>query len=362
MLVGDADSGAARAATTRDAMRTLALTALFLVWSVMSAAQTTPTPDCSPVGNVQFACGIPAPEDLVVVPGDQWVVASAFAGSGGIYFVRVSDRSSFLAYPTATAVERLDARTYNTCPGPPDAAAKAKWQTHGLFLQPGSGSVHRLYVVVHGSRESVEVFDVDVSRATPSLTWIGCAIAPDPIGLNSVRGLPGGGFVATNFLARNGDPAATKRMLGGELNGELWEWHTTSGWQKVPGSEAAGANGLEMSDDGRWLYVAAWGTQSFFRLSRGEATPVRNEVPLGFRVDNIRWARDGSILAAGQGGDQTARATIVVKLDPQTLSVREIIRHPDTQTFDAGTVAVEVGRELWVGSFRGDRLAIFPAP
>ena len=36
-----------------------------------------------------------------------------------------------------------------------------------------------------------------------------------------------------------------------ERNGELWEWHTASGWQKVPGSESSGANGIEISPDGR---------------------------------------------------------------------------------------------------------------
>jgi hypothetical protein len=43
-----------------------------------------------------------------------------------------------------------------------------------------------------------------------------------------------------------------------------------------------------------------------------------------------------------------------VKVDPKTLRVREVIRHADTPAFAAGTVAVEVGKELWVGSFRGD--------
>jgi sugar lactone lactonase YvrE len=71
-------------------------------------------------------------------------------------------------------------------------------------------------------------------------------------------------------------------------------------WQKVPGSEASGANGIEISKDGRWYYVAAWGSQSFFRLSRGGATPVRNEIPLGFRVDNIHWGRNGKLLATGR--------------------------------------------------------------
>jgi sugar lactone lactonase YvrE len=325
------------------------------------APAPTPAP-CTPAGTVQFVCGLQAPEDLVVLPGDQWVVAGAYAGRGGVYLIRASDRSTVFAYPTEKAVERIDAKTYNSCPGPPDAATKAKFQTHGLYLLAGTNSVHRLFVVLHGGRESIEVFEVDARQATPALTWIGCAVAPEPVGLNSVRGLPDGGFIATNFLARGGfGGPAMKAMMSGEKNGELWEWHTASQWQKLAGTETAGANGLELSQDGRTVYVAAWGTQSFFRVSRGQATPARQEVPLGFRVDNIRWARDGSILAAGQGG--TPAASIVVKIDPGTLAVREVLRHPDTTGgFGAGTVAVEVGKELWVGSFRGDRLAIFPLP
>jgi sugar lactone lactonase YvrE len=129
----------------------------------------------------------------------------------------------------------------------------------------------------------------------------------------------------------------------------------------VPKSEAAGANGLEMSNDGKTLYVAAWGSQSFFRLSRGEASPKRDEVPLGFRVDNIRWARDGSILATGQGGVAPMQTTNIVRVDPKTLKVTELVKQANTDAFGAGTVAVEVGNDLWVGSFRGDRVAIFPA-
>ena len=150
-------------------------------------------------------------------------------------------------------------------------------------------------------------------------------------------------------------------MQAGEKNGELWEWHTGSGWKIVPGSEASGANGIEISKDGKWFYVAAWGSQSFFRLSRGQTPPKRDEVKLGFRVDNIRWAADGSILAAGQGGTAPTQTSNVVKVNPETLAVRDVIREPSNPTFGAGTVAVEVGSQIWVGSFRGDRIAIFPA-
>jgi hypothetical protein len=303
---------------------------------------------------VQFVCGQQGPEDLVVVPGGAWVVTGVFGGAGGINVLRVSDRTSTKVYPAASAKDKFDRKAYPACPGPPDVS---KFTTHGLSLLPGRRNVHRLFVVGHGAREAIEVFELDAGPQTPVLTWIGCAVAADPIGLNSVRGLPDGGFIASNFLPRGGPPAATQRMMAGEKNGELWEWHAQSGWQKVPGSEAAGANGLEMSADGKMLFVAAWGSQSFFRLSRGPATPKRDEIPLGFRVDNIRWARGGSILAAGQG----AGGTVVVRVDPKTLAVTDVLKRPAANGFNAGTVAVEVGNSYWIGSFAGDRIAVVPA-
>ena len=269
--------------------------------------------------------------------------------------IRTRDRMPFTAYPAPSAKNQLDKKTYPDCPGPPTA----KFQTHGVYVEPGNGPRHKLFAVGHGDREAIEVFEIDASASpTPTASWLGCVIAPNPIGLNSVRGLPDGGFITTNFLPRGGTPEATQQMLAGAKNGELWEWHTASGWQKIPGSEAAGANGVELSADGKTLYVAAWGSQSFFRVTRGAAPPKRDEIPLGFRIDNIHWARDGSLWGTGQ----TEGGWKAVKIDPQTLAVREVVAQKDSVEFNAGTAVAEVGDTLWVGSFRGNRIAIVPAP
>jgi hypothetical protein len=74
--------------------------------------------------------------------------------------------------------------------------------------------------------------------------------------------------------------------------------------------------------------------------------------------DNIHWARDGTLWAVGQA----AQNWKAVKIDPRTLEVRDVVSQPDTPAFGAGTALVEVGDVLWVGSFRGNRLAIVPAP
>jgi hypothetical protein len=98
-------------------------------------------------------------------------------------------------------------------------------------------------------------------------------------------------------------------------------------------------------------------------MPRDGRTPgKREEISLGFRIDNIHWARDGSLLAGGQGGATPQTQTIdVVKINPKTLVVTPVLHRPNSEAFGGGTVAAEVGRDLWIGSFRGDRIAIIPS-
>jgi DNA-binding beta-propeller fold protein YncE len=78
------------------------------------------------------------------------------------------------------------------------------------------------------------------------------------------------------------------------------------------------------------------------------------EVPLGFRVDNLHRAKDGSLLAAGQGQGTSD----IVKIDPNTMKVTKLLQRRDDASFRGGTVALEVGDRLWVGSYAGDRIAL----
>jgi hypothetical protein len=222
--------------------------------------------------------------------------------------------------------------------------------------------VHTLYVVRHGAREAVEVFELDAAGERPTLTWIGCVVAPESVSLNSVAALPGGGFGATNFNLEEG---------------QVWEWQPAAGWTAVPGSEMVGPNGLVASPDGRWFYIGGWGTRSLIRVSRGLAPPSVDAVDVGFQIDNVRWAPDGSLLAAGHLGDDGPESIFaclgeracdgvtsrVAAVDPQTLTAREIVRYPSNDNIIIATVALQVGDEIWVGGIGGsDRIARFAAP
>ena len=352
-------------------MKVLTLLAAIVVIAVIAlpigiVAQGPPrggpaAPPCVQAGNTQYVCGQVSPEDLVIVPGGEWVVSTVYAAPGGIRIINVKDKSTTTIYPSATAKEQFDNKTYDTCPGAPNDAMKANMQTHGVAIKEGRNGQHTLYVVNHGQRESIEVFQMDANVRPPALTWIGCAVAPGQVGLNEVLPLADGGFISTDFMARGIDQGARGRAMAGENNGALWEWHTGKGWAKIPGSDSSMPNGLEISKDGKTLYVATWGDQAFFRLSLGQNPPKRDNVKLGFRADNVRWAPDGTLFVTGQMLEQPA-STNIVKIHPDTLRVTEILKRPNTPEFSNGTVTVQVGKELWVGTFRGDRLLVVPAP
>src|SRR2546423_9613206 len=201
--------------------------ATFALLTPQLAGQTPAA--CNSAGSVQFICGQEAPEDLVVVPGSQWVFVSVMSGAGGIRVINVRDMTTSVVYPAAASREQFDARTYDGCPGAPDAAEKASFRTHGLALRPGRNSTHTLYAVHHGKRESIEVFQVDARATPPSLTWIGCAVVADPIGLNSVVALPDGGVVAADFLPRRDEAPGCGKISARETRRAPWGRHTGHG-------------------------------------------------------------------------------------------------------------------------------------
>ena len=140
----------------------------------------------------------------------------------------------------------------------------------------------------------------------------------------------------------------------------------------VPGSESQGPNGIEASPDGRWLYVNLWPARKVMRLSRGQTPVVKDLVDVAFQPDNIRWQADGSLLAAGHGGVNTPRvieclmkvcadaSSVVARIDPKSWTAKEIIRYPASEKFFSSTVALQVGKEIWIGTITGDRIARYP--
>lgn len=329
-----------------------------LVWcAALAAVSAQDQAACEADGDVQFVCGPVSPEDLIAVPRTPLVLVASMAEEGHLYLADTRDHTATALFPAPDARTRQDTATYGACPGPPTA----RFQPHGLSLRHGDGDIHTLYVVGHGDREAIEVFWLDMGGSSPIITWIGCVAAPEGVRFNSITALRGGGFAATHFT---------------QPEGEVWEWRPGLDWAEVPGSSMSGPNGLLVSDDGRWYYIGGWGTNSVVRLSRGREPVEKSEVDVGFQVDNLRWAPDGSILAAGQASDgqRTVFECVgdgncegftsrVARVDPDTLAAEEIVSYPSNEHLILGTGAIEVDGEIWLGAVGGGtRIARFAAP
>jgi hypothetical protein len=349
-----------------------------LIMATISVSGTYPASaaePCNPAGNLGFVCGPLNSEDLVQVPGTAWIVASgmdggAAGGRGSLHLLDSRDKSWKTLFPGQQPQVRWDKKTYGDCPSPPDLA---KFSAHGLNLRSGNGGADTLYVVNHGGRESIEIFALDASGAEPTVAWVGCAVMPAHTWPNSVAPLPDGGMVVTDMFDPP-DPKAPDKMNAGENTGAVYEWHPDKGYALVPGSRMSGNNGIEVSPDGKWIYVAAWGNKAVIRLARGGATPgERDTLAAGFLVDNLRWAPDGGLIVAGQDvpakqvfgcfQSHATRCTQPWRIDRWDTSAMKLVplaTKPGNPDFGDATVGLVVGDDMFVGTFRGDRIAYFP--
>ncbi len=321
--------------------------------------------ECPPVSGISFICGPSAAEDLVRVPGTHWIVTSGMverSHPGALNLINADKKTWEILYPGANPQNELDAKSYSSCPGAPDAKT---FGAHGIALQDNGNRGATILAVNHG-REAVEVFKLNAAGTKPSIRWVGCVPMSKDISLNSVAFLPGGGFVATKFY----DPTAPEgfgAIMARKITGGVLEWHPGTGVKPIAGTELSGANGIEVSKDGKTLYVAAWGTQELVRFSRINDAVQKTVIKLDFSPDNLRWAPDGTILIAGQNSAPVAKSGFpfkgwtVAKLDPATMKVTEILKDGGESPLQNVSVAIDVDGTLWIGPFSGNRVGYKPA-
>src|SRR5262245_52610162 len=55
---------------------------------------------CTPVGDIRFLCNMASPEDLAVIPGSDWVIASGNRDGGRLHLINVRQKMSTILFPT----------------------------------------------------------------------------------------------------------------------------------------------------------------------------------------------------------------------------------------------------------------------
>jgi hypothetical protein len=307
------------------------------------------------------------PEDLVLVPNTRWMLASGMAPGSGLHLVDTRAKTVRSVYTAGTAAARPDTTKFAACPGPLDPKQAV---LHGLSLRSAAGGRHTVYATNHGSRESVEVFELDTSGAAPVATWVGCVLAPGKMSFNSVAAFSDGTLVATVLIT----PDKTfEDAFAQRITGVVMQWTPGSpAFSALPGTELSANNGIETSPDDREFYVVSTTTKRIVAYARNNTgKPLRVAQLKEFGPDNVRWTTDDRLITAGMIDDEPAcggapkseagircpRGYVVATIDPKTMIVTEVARGPATTAFTGTAMALVTGGELWLGSFNADRLA-----
>jgi hypothetical protein len=333
--------------------------------------------ECADAGGIHAVCGMQNPEDLALLPDGRTLIVSQFGSMtaqrpGNIALLDLETEALRIVYPVpAPSTDVTDSKATAgwgdpACPGPPGAV----FNPHGLDLDTRTDGRRQLLVVNHGGRESIEVFEVDHSAAGTEVHWRGCVIAANGLFINDLVHLPEGGFLVTHMMDPENSTWDMLRAAFGRDIGRVYEWQPETGFQPVPGTDAPFPNGIELSADGREIYLNVYMGGEVRRIDR-ETGELLGSAEVS-SPDNSSWAPDGRLLVASHLGgiadqqlcmDVTSGACpmrfAIVALDPKTLEAEVLFEHEGVP-MGAGTMAIDTGDELLIGSFAADRMLRVP--
>jgi hypothetical protein len=327
---------------------------------------------CEPAHRIVPDCRFQNPEDLAVSPSGRFLLVSQFGSVDG------TRAGSLAAYdPAAGSIEILfpgqgasserpePAWGEPSCTPPPTDA----FAPHGIDVEQLEDGTQALYVVNHGGRESVEMFEVEDDGRRVGLVWRGCVTAPRHGYFNDLVVLRDGGFWVSQMFPREAHPVwmMLRMRVGRHAPGYAYHWSADSGFRRIAGTETRFANGIEKSMDERHLFLSSYLGDEVLKVDTVTGSVVgRAPVP---SPDNLTWAPNGELLAAGhlaslpdflsctrlEEGSCGFRFQIVA-IEAETMSARTVLDH-EGPPMGAATVALVLGDGLYLGTFAGDRIA-----
>ncbi|MBX3706780.1 MAG: hypothetical protein KF911_09085 [Pseudomonadales bacterium] len=343
-------------------------------WLAACSGGTPPILGCEAGDGIEPDCRFQNPEDLVASPAGAFILVSQFGDMEG------HRPGSLVALdPASGDIRPLYPEPRNEAPtpgwghpdcGPPDTG---RFAPHGIDLKRLDSGTDALYVVNHGGRESVEMFEVREDDDALELVWRGCVVAPDDGYFNDVLVLANGDFRVSQMFPRGANVlwTALRMQLTGYAPGHALHWSPARGFEYIPGTDAKFANGLAQSPDERFLYVNSYFGNEVIKVDTQTGTRIGSvAVP---SPDNLSWSPTGELLAAGHlasitetlGCQDLATGSCgfrfqIVAIDTEALTGRVVLDHAGPP-MGAATVALPFGEHVYLGTFAGDRIARVPA-
>lgn len=342
----------------------LALTLPLLLGMPLALAGSVP---CEETDGIHSICGLAAPEDLVPAPNGRDLIFGQMATPGGLFLLDTRDDSVHSLLPTGPAPAPAELWGEADCDEP------TSWLgAHGLDLRQRADGRWQLLVVNHTERESVEFFELLDARADrPRAVWRGCAIAPEEGNFNDVIGLADGSLLVTHMADRRRQLWSALLAAFGRDTGFVYRWTSLSGFVPLPGTEGAFPNGILLAPDEQSFYLNIYFGDSVRRhaVDSGELlAEVAVEKP-----DNSSWADDGRLLVASHQanlwqlfrsleqdhGEPSLLPFTIVAIDTETMVAQPLLQR-EGPPMGAGTVALQRGGDLYIGSYVGDRIIRLP--
>lgn len=343
----------------------LALALLVALAAVARAAE--PILDCDPRGSARPVCGFQSPEDLAPLPGGDAILVSEYGGMLGekpgslALLVLASDERRVLFRGGDAKAEPAAGWGDPACPGPPPAS----FGPHGIDVASRPDGRLALAVVQHAGRQSIELFELRGGGSDWRVAWRGCVVVPADAWPNDVVWLPDGSLVVSSMMPLS--QGLETMMTGRPDPGFALHWRPGAGFREIPGTRGPLANGVEVSPDGSKLYLNLTRADEVRRVDLASGRVEASAKVQG--PDNSTWAPDGRLLVASlraMGSEDFAVCNplprgacplpfAIVAVDVATMQGRDVYAGSGPP-MGAGTVGLQVGSELFVGSFAGDRV------
>ena len=350
--------------------RLLFLAAFSLLLLGFRTIDAEPIIDCTAKGNARPICGFSNPEDIVVLPGNQAIVIGEYGASkeatGRLVIFELESEKQHTVFRGGQGQGAAEPGWGDpSCTTPPGA----EFNAHGIDLVRRDDGRLELLVIQHGSREAVELFEVAGAGTDWQVTWRGCVPAPPNASLNSVAALSNGDFYTTQMIPLE-PHIDLKKEIPRYITGHAFAWSQSDAtFRKVEGTDGAMPNGIVTSPDGRFIYMNATAEHSVRKVEVATGRELgRTTVDM---PDNARWAPDGRVLISSLDKDLSPEKFAaclsikagacdipfkIVALDPESMTIVETLYKSDGAPMGAGTVGLQVGGELFIGSFHGDRI------
>lgn len=309
---------------------------------------------CNEDVGITYICGLMNAEDLLSLGDNEMILTSGMSSegvNGHLYLVNTKDDSWEDLVGSTNFSQDFDNVLYPACS---DQFNVSNFSAHGLALKEIEPKFFDLYITSHGAREAIEIFNLDLRSGSAILTWRGCVPLDGSIMHNSVAILDDGGFVTTQFMVWAEGLASA---VSGEAKGSVVEWHPGGVPETVLGTELSAPNGIAISDDQRYMFVAALGARAIVRFDLSQEPITKTIVSTGSIPDNVRWGEPGKLLTAG--GNIDGNGWSVVEVDAMGMGSVKVGGMNGSAQMQGISSALQIGDKIWVGTYNGDRIGYF---